>query len=61
MIHLSFVHASSESGDQYYFVFDELLTTETAKRKVQERVETEGWDEEILYVEHVEQVSRDCK
>lgn len=58
MVELTFVHASTESGDDQYFVFDELLDSSQAKQKIDETAKEQNWDDRDFYIEYVEQVVR---
>lgn len=51
---VTFVHASSESGDHYYFCFDGRILKDKIPAAVRRKQKLEAWDEEQLYVEHVE-------
>lgn len=46
----TFVHATSESGDRYYFVFKEKLSEAAAARYVVQQQKDQGWyyqDDEV--------------
>lgn len=57
---LSFVHARSESGDDYHYIAQGAFSHSTAELDLQRRIaDREFGDEELLYVEHVEIVDTD--
>lgn len=55
---LSFVHASSESGDHYYFVFKGRFTSEEALRAAKEDMSGHD-DADYIYIDHIETVNTD--